>query len=145
MFGIPPLPSLSPFIFLMAPAIRLCSSSSSETSLTEVPEPRATRVIRPGIHLTSPSSSAAVHESRIEVNLRMRSCDSCSLPLGMRLEPKPGIMLMSWLIDPSFSTFWNWSARSRRVKTPCCSRSTSSSWLSSPASVILFTSPWTSP
>mmetsp|Transcript_13918 Transcript_13918/g.13912 ORF Transcript_13918/g.13912 Transcript_13918/m.13912 type:complete len:216 (-) Transcript_13918:698-1345(-) len=113
--------ALPKLIFPILPTIfanLLCSSSRSVTSLTEVPDPLATLVILEGTIEILPSSSSSVIESIMHINLLILAIPSFSLPFSNSPEFMPGIIDMSWLIDPILRTVWNCSYMSRKLNFP---------------------------
>mmetsp|Transcript_12725 Transcript_12725/g.31248 ORF Transcript_12725/g.31248 Transcript_12725/m.31248 type:complete len:370 (+) Transcript_12725:420-1529(+) len=148
IWGISPfLPILRCFILDTIFWNRLNSSSSSHTWCGWLPDPMAMRNTRESVIILvvfSVSSSSSFIESMMVMNFLKRACDSCSLPLVI-MALIPGIIDMTLPRGPMRITFWNCSYMSRNVKTPCESFWYSSGCLSSPASLIAFISPPTSP
>mmetsp|Transcript_48811 Transcript_48811/g.116190 ORF Transcript_48811/g.116190 Transcript_48811/m.116190 type:complete len:324 (-) Transcript_48811:539-1510(-) len=148
IWGISPfLPIFKCFIFDTIFWNRLNSSRSSQTCCGCDPEPCAMRMTRWSVIIFvvfSVSSSSSVMESMMVMNFLKRAWDSCSRPLVI-IALIPGIMLITLPRGPIFMTFWNCSYMSRSVNTPWESFWYSSGCLSSPASLIAFISPPTSP
>ncbi|KAJ6256633.1 hypothetical protein Dda_8498 [Drechslerella dactyloides] len=124
-FGAPrPIPPcciafIPPFIFLAICAIILCCVRTSSTSRTEVPEPRATRVIRSGCCtniLPSESSSLVVMLSMMYI-IRLSFMLPSSSPTSPIRFDRPGIMPAILLSGPIFIMLLSWSRRSRTAIT----------------------------
>ena len=108
--------------------MRLYSSTSSITSGSGRPAPRAMRSRRLGtlkILTSMLSSSAAVMLSMRHMKRLMRAALAASWPLGI-MSAMPGIMLITDEIDPMEPMCWNCSYMMRMLNCPWVSLSISS-------------------
>mmetsp|Transcript_11955 Transcript_11955/g.35796 ORF Transcript_11955/g.35796 Transcript_11955/m.35796 type:complete len:292 (+) Transcript_11955:454-1329(+) len=135
---LPPLPGLGmPFIFTapcMALAICLCCMRRCCSMSKEQPEPSAIRRCRDGsskIFGLVESSSSLVMLSIMHINCLMRSLVCSSAPCPAMALLKPGIIDMTWDMEPILEMLANWSYMMRMVKCPLAIISAISGWSSS--------------